>query len=115
MEESRALAKLLDAADLISMIEDLAQSSNMARVSEGSLAGLRLTLRSIRENILSGHGTLSEEFLARKCTPGSVRNEPPQAVMAPKESGTVGAGSSPPMTRRDLRTSLEKLVERSQQ
>ena len=130
MEESRALAKLLDAADLVSMLEDLTQAGTLQRMSEGSIAGVRLTLQSVREHILSSHSTLASfiadthvvsQAQAPQVTPALHANHEPIALTQPLghsiERVVTNAPPPPPiqrpmMTRRDLRASLEKLMDR---
>lgn len=59
MEQNQALYKLLEAAALAGMIEDLASPGSLEKLSPTSISGLRITLRSIRDTILASHAALS--------------------------------------------------------
>lgn len=99
MEQSKALTRLLEAADLTGMLEELANSASSGKLSAAGLAGMKLTLHAIRETILSSHDTLASSLVSRSRT---------QSERSADES--IGANRS--MPPRDLRSSLEKFVEK---
>lgn len=61
MDHSAALHKLMEAAALVGMVEELANPGTFERLSPSSLSGLRITLRNIRESIVASHDALTEE------------------------------------------------------
>lgn len=65
MEESKALSKLSEANDLLSMIEEILSPSSIERLSHGSWSGVRLTLKNARSMLQESQNTLSKEFVAR--------------------------------------------------
>ena len=65
MEESRALSKLNEAADLLILLEDVLNPASMERLSQASWSGLRLTLKSARSILQESQVSLSREFVAR--------------------------------------------------
>ena len=118
MDESKALKKLMDAVDLISMLEELTTPGTVERLNGGSLSGLRLTLRSIRESVLSGHDVLAGEFVERSKASASFREVPMSLPVAASSSNPPVAApsvsaerSNGPIVRKDLRTSLERFAE----
>ncbi|MBN8550355.1 MAG: hypothetical protein J0M12_13655 [Deltaproteobacteria bacterium] len=98
MEQSKALTRLLEAADLTGMLEDLAQSATTGKLTPASLAGMRITLHNIREAILSSHDTLASSLVSR-------------ARAQSEREGDLSTPPARPMPARDLRTSLEKFVD----
>jgi len=100
MEQSKALTKLLEAADLTGMLEDLANSAAAGKLSPASLAGMRLTLHGIRETILSSHDALASGLVTQS-----------RARMEQREEGTMPQALRN-LPQRDLRTSIEKFVEK---
>lgn len=99
MEQSKALTRLLEAADLTGMLEDLANSASSGKLSPASLAGMRITLHNIRETILSSHDMLASSLVSRSRSQS-------------EREGTEAAPTARAMAPRDLRTSLEKFVEK---
>ena len=99
MEQSKALTRLLEAADLTGMLEDLANSASSGKLTPASLAGMRLTLHNIRDTILSSHDTLASSLVSRSRTQS-------------EREGEATATASRAMPPRDLRTSLEKFVDK---
>lgn len=61
MDHSAALHKLMEAAALVGMVEELANPGTFERLSPSSLSGLRITLRTIRESIVASHDALTGE------------------------------------------------------
>ena len=130
MEQSNALHKLTEAVDLIRMVEEITSPSSYDKLSASSLAGIRITLRTIRESVISSHDVLAESYVEAGRVP-NINNSNGQAktttIIAP-EAGKVDSVNlldnatssranltdrpSMPFTRRDLRASLEKLSDR---
>lgn len=65
MEESRALSKLNEAADLLLLLEDVLNPSSVERLSQGSWSGLRITLKNARSMLQESQVSLSKEFVSR--------------------------------------------------
>ena len=125
MDQNNTLHKLLEAADLAKMVEELIAPGNIERLSPASLSGVRVTLRSLRETMLSCHDLMAGDLVARargrfdnansQPIPSSVdaaqnaqsRAESPAIVRPP-----AGA-EQPRMIKKDLRSSLSQMVERS--
>ncbi|MCO6429933.1 MAG: hypothetical protein J5J00_03665 [Deltaproteobacteria bacterium] len=160
MEQSQALHKLLESADLIKMVEDLTNAGAYDKLSASGLAGIRITLRSIRENILASHDLLAGNLVQQSrlsMEPRQPAAQPEQQIAAkpavmttPPLSTMLGAQVQTPqsnisiengskaepaairseattipsrmallsdpeklqMMRKDLRASLEKMVDR---
>jgi hypothetical protein len=145
MEERKPLYKLTEAADLLAMIEELYAPQTMTKASAITLSGVRITLRTIREMILSSHDALVQDLMSKSREVSMARNAPaaaaPQANTAPASSAVTeaspearamlarleaaqqsaaasqpmvvnGERSSSPMVRKDLRSSIEKFIEK---
>lgn len=121
MEQSKALSRLLDAADLLAMIEDLTSGQNAGRLSPSVMSGLRLTIRNAREVILGSHDTLAASLVSKSRSASetlkesepevSKRNEPsPQTPVTLSPRSQID--SSQMIKRNDLRASLERIIER---
>lgn len=140
MEEGKALHRLLEAADLIGMIEEMMNPQTSERLSESARAGMRITLRNVRDLVMSSHENLSGEFVQRARGPltvqpsiqpsiQSVANQqttqvferalttsnvphtiPPHAVSQTPSPIRPGGTT---ITRKDLKASLERLAERA--
>jgi hypothetical protein len=65
MVQREALKTLLEAADLISMVEDLFAPGVAEKLSAGSVSGMRLTLRGVRNAILEGHDILAADLVMK--------------------------------------------------
>lgn len=100
MEQTRALQKLMDGADLLKMIEDIIEVGAIDRLSPASLSGMRLTLKNVREEILSSHDSLASEMISRN-----------QAVSASVEVEATKSAQETNFTRRDLRASIDAVRE----
>jgi len=107
--------KLLEAADLIGMVEDLS-APGREPTSPLTRAGLRITLKNVRDSILASHDALAAELVAG----GVVRADasvPPQGVQTmsnPRGNGSeAGGAKTPPQpaARRDLRSSIERFID----
>jgi hypothetical protein len=151
MEESKALHRLVEAQDLVGMIETMLSPEMADKLSPSAWSGLRITLRSVREMIGTSHAAMANDFVSRSksafATTSSsqaslgtgstgterasrqesfsrsepVRSDSPiihsSSPMASQVSASAGATdnirANPGLSRRDLKASLERLVERS--
>ena len=128
MDQSKALQKLTESADLIGMIEDLVRVSQSERLSAATISGMRHTLRNIRESILASHDQFASDLVIHSRS----RNDSLQGTLGtstaasssegdrgePIQNGSFGpmaAGLSDPsrlgIRRQSLRASLEKISE----
>lgn len=89
MEESKALEGLLDAADLVAMVENLTRLGNADPLAPSTMAGVRITLRTIREMVLKSHDSLSREMVGRAVSAPSI------AQQASNAQSSIAAPSSP--------------------
>jgi|GEM_PF-5602525 len=123
MEESKALNRLIEAQDLVGMIEDLLSPATLERLSSSSWSGVRITLKNIKEIIQSSHSALAADLVHRSRAlvgsgNGAVVSSPGESQARPENHPpgfTMSATNEPPriqMTRKDLKASLEKLIER---
>ncbi len=121
MEESRALKKLQEAADLIGMIEDLTSTTGIEKISPASWAGLKITLRNVRESLVQSHDVLANDLVHRargSAITRGVESRPEPSILSgsakPADSAAIPslteAQKQSLITRKDLRTSLEKFV-----
>jgi hypothetical protein len=108
--QSQALHQIAEAADLIRMIEDLTNPTNLENLSSSSWSGMRITLRQIRESVMSSHNVLSNELISRSkaAATQAPRTAAPQTV-APSASNEAPRAAG--YSRQDLKTSLERYVE----
>ncbi len=116
MEQSKALHKLLETADLIAMLEDLLEPSRLETLSPASWTGMRITLRSLRREIVESHNTLSKDLVGR--------SQGAQTRLADVSKRSAAAGTSERLIdtnsaqaaahqagdKKDLRSALEKFV-----
>jgi hypothetical protein len=116
MDQSKALQKLTEAADLSGMVEELIRASQSERLSPAAASGMRITLRTIRESILNSHDVFAGELVAR--TRGRAENSVlPQADAS--QAGTQSTSQESPMAdpnrlglrRQSLRSTIEKLAD----
>lgn len=126
MDQSTALHKLMEAAALIGMIEDLTNPATMEKLSTASLTGLRITLRTVKDSILNSHDTLAGELVAKarmrvessstnllqqeivKESTETVRSESVNAL----RSQLMADPERLQMRRKDLRASLESMADK---
>jgi hypothetical protein len=132
--ENDALQKLLEAVDLLGMVDDLTNPANFERISGSSLAGIRITLKHVRQLVLETRKELAGKPAEKPAeTPGAnaaaqtrievlnmaMSPAPEAAPPAPKppapppqihrEVATVGNQTN---RRKDFRSSLEQLIDR---
>ena len=118
MDQSTALNKLLEAADLIGMLEDLTNSSG-GKIGPSSVAGMRITLRGLRDSLLQSHDSLAQEVVSRAHVRMAQQNHavaPVATTLAtqisePRESAHSSDMNRVQFTKKDLRASLEKIIE----
>ena len=145
MEESKALHRLVEAQDLVGMIETMLSPEMTERLTPSAWSGLRITLRSVREMIGSSHAAMANDLVSRSKSSLAHSASAPAERAARQEmfarveqskaespiihgsaSGSPllsGAGAAsvpsdniranPGLSRRDLKASLERLVDRS--
>jgi len=132
MDQTKALIKLLESADLIRMIEDLTNPSLSSQLSASALGGIRVTLRNVREAILISHDALVADFnkpVAQSQSPGErpqerqparrpmhqeisreeVPLEPESVEFVTKTTNGYGGHQASAVRRGDLRSSLSKM------
>ena len=126
MEQSKALAALMEAGDLVRMIEDLTSPAVLPSISTDSMPGLRITLRNVRESILASHDALAGQVIQRakvqldsNASSGvhSINGSSIHAERARTGSPSLSSsadGTAAAMSRRDLRSSIEKIIEKSE-
>ncbi len=91
MDQSKALQKLLEAADLTKMIEDLMDPSRSESILSSS-SGIRITLKNIRETILSSQGVLAKDFVARaRSNAGAQQGAPLSSSVTTHKTSSNGA------------------------
>jgi hypothetical protein len=103
MEESKALNRIMEAADLAAMVEEMTSPATLEKLSATSLSGIRITLKNIRELLVASHDVLAADFMTRARSAA-----PRQPGMAER----IETATASPIVRRDLRASLEKVIER---
>jgi hypothetical protein len=154
MEESKALHRLVEAQDLVGMIETMLSPEMADKLSPSAWSGLRITLRSVREMIGTSHAAMANDFVSRSKSAFAASSSTQGAAMvervarqeaftrselakpeSPITQANSAAGSTssamlssspsqmgvasdniranPGLSRRDLKASLERLVERS--
>ncbi len=121
MDQSKALHQLLEAADLVGMIEDLTEPNRVQSLSPASWTGMRITLRTIRDSIMESHNTLAKDLVERArvstqasqtqapATPQAQRVEQRRAQATPQartNATTVAAGRSG-----NLKSTIEQFVD----
>jgi len=114
MDQSKALHRLMESADLVAMVEDLLNPSMANTLSSASWAGLRITLRSVREQILSSHDTLAGDLVTRAhaaqapTSRAELVSREISSQGVPSAAGTLASGAID-LKRKDLRSQLEKM------
>lgn len=103
MEQSTSLTRLLEAADLLGMVEELNNPATVSKLSPSTLAGMRITIRSAREMILASHDRLASSLVSQSRARSQAEQEAQPTATAPK----MGAP-------RDLRASLERFIDKAQ-
>ncbi len=122
MDQSQALHKLLETADLIGMLEDLIRAERLQELSPASWAGMRITLNTMRDSILSSHAELSRGLVksARRDDEKSgltvsrmkARDERRRDAEMISETEIASIASESNGESKDLKSALERFVER---
>jgi hypothetical protein len=138
-DNNKALVRLLESADLVKMLEDLIAPSALGKLSPAVLSGVRVTLRNVREAMLSCHDSFAAEQTkaANRVLPietltlekadesqedarmhEASQNQLSDSLGSPiefasKTSSTHYSQPAMPVRRNDLRSSLQKIVERA--
>ena len=112
MEQTRALMRLLEAAELLGMVEDLTLGGRES-LTPAVRAGVRLTLKNVRETILGSHDALAAELMARVGMPPLASRDEATPAEAPSAAPPAAARAkeAPNFSRRDLRSAIEKFIE----
>ena len=105
MQQRKALQGLKEAADLVKMVEDLCAPDTIETLSPASIAGMRITLQTVRKGILESYDSLTSRLVERTATGGnqSESNRGASIHQVEKEVTTQRP------TREELRASLERL------
>ena len=116
MDQSKALQRLTEAADLVGMIEELLRVSQSEKLSGSAVSGMRTTLRNARESILASHDLFAGDLVARtrgraEATVIAAGEKSSTATGESAANGTLSDPSKLGMRRRDLRTSIEQMTE----
>lgn len=107
MEESKALRKILEGADLIAMVEEMLNKEHYDQLSTTSKSAMRITLRGIRENMLASHDILAARMINR----AQAAPEPVRTAAAPQSAESAAEMQRQLLSRKDLRSALERIVE----
>lgn len=118
MDNSKALVRLTEAADLIAMVDELLAAAGNGSANPSTWSGIRITLRSVRESVLASHDTLAADFIHRaRGATGSIpvadndhtRPAPSFSVNRPQSEGK---SSEPRISigRKDLRSTVEQIT-----
>lgn len=132
MDQSKALQRLTESADLVGMIEDLMRASQSDRLAPATVSGMRITLRNIREAILASHDVFANDLVTRTRSRGeltagagmqssevSSSTQSSTSTSGDATYGATGSGVGSVMSdasrlgirRQNLRASLEKVAE----
>lgn len=144
MEESKALHKLVEAQDLVGMIETMLSPEMTEKLPPSAWSGVRITLRTIREMIGTSHASMANDFVQRSKnalvssstassaamvtgdrafrqenlrSTDATKVDPARAESPIVQSSTTMSAdnirANPGLSRRDLKASLERLVDRA--
>ncbi len=106
MEQATSLQKLTDAADLLSMVEALLATSSAVALTPAIMSGIRHTIKNSRDMMLTSHDAIASSLLARS----RVQNQ--AAPANPIINQTMSDDQNRiDVRRRDLRASIERMVE----
>lgn len=118
MDQTKALHDLLEAADLITMLEEVTNPTSSGKLSPALVSGLRITLRNARQMILSSHDYMAQNLVARARAnnpqaAASVAAQPMNPIQnkAMITSETTTSQHGVHFNRKDLRASLEKIID----
>lgn len=118
MDQTKALHDLLEAADLMTMLEEVTNPSGSGKLSPAIVSGLRITLRNARQMILASHDYMAQNLVARARANNpqaaiNVSSQPlPTAPARPASAQEANAQQhGVHFNRKDLRASLEKIID----
>ena len=94
MTQSQALNQLMDAADLVALLEEVTRPGSAVQLNTNTVSGLRVTLRTVREILLDSHDMLAKAFVEK------VRQDSPAVATSPNAESAVV------FKRKDLRSAL---------
>lgn len=110
MEQTKALQGLMESADLVKMLEDIIGVGAIDRLSPASLSGMRITLKGVRETILTSHDALASDMIKRSQVVGTNAN---QGGAVEKEISSASGEAG--FARRDLRSTIDRVREQQTQ
>lgn len=119
MDQNQTLRKLLEAADLAKMVEELVSPGHIERLSPAGLSGIRITLRALRETMLACHDVVATDQSNRsrpRADVPAVEGQgvaPNPGVENPAIVRQTNGADQPRMVRKDLRSTLGQMIERS--
>ena len=121
MDQSKALHRLREAADLVGMIEDLLHPARTETLSPASWAGMRVTLREIKDSMIESHTVLTKDLVnrARSAAQSAPTEKPSAAAITASNPNTASNGTSQmaigerklgasPIQRQTLTSSVER-------
>lgn len=109
MDNTNHLKNLLEASDLLAMLEELIQNSG-GKLNPSTLSGLRLSIRNAKEIVLSSHDSIAQALLQRnKQDASSAAHATSQALSSGSQAVSV-QGMAQQAQRKDLRSSLERII-----
>jgi len=120
MEQSKALQALKEAGDLVRMLEEITHPNVLASLSAASMPGVRITLKNVRESIISSHDALAGQVIQRAkvqldSNAGSGIHSVNGTALHPERLTSKPQGEQAPvLSRKDLRASIEKIIEKSE-
>lgn len=121
MEESKALTKLAESIDLLELVEEILNPHSIERLSPAAWSGVRLTLKNARDILQASESVLSREFVNRSRqlpmpssngTHAYSEEESESEELTPSGHLSVGDPQKIQLTRRDLKASLERYIDR---
>ncbi|MBX7137308.1 MAG: hypothetical protein K1X83_04920 [Oligoflexia bacterium] len=121
MDQSKALHQLIEASDLIGMLEALTSNQSVDALGSSPWAGLRITLRHIKEMIHNSHDVLAADLVNRARARMESAAAPAPQPSAPElqsssnqasRQTTIIENGGIKLQRKDLRAQLEKFVDR---
>jgi len=104
MESTNNLKNLLEASDLLSMLEELIQNSG-GKLNPSTLSGLRLSIRNAKEMVLTSHDAIAQTLLQR-----SKQDSASSVAQVTNQAIASGHAMSNQSQRKDLRSSLERII-----
>lgn len=118
MDQNLTLQKLREVADLAKMVEEIVAPGTLERLTPASLSGIRVTLRALRETVLACHNSVANEQAGRtRPRTEIVTASEVEDTVSPTEAPAIVRAPNgieqPRMVRKDLRSTLGQMIERS--